>query len=448
MQADRMRETRRQNMNVKRRDFLKSAGLGAAALSTWPFVSSCSRSGRRPNIVLIMADDVGYEGFGCYGSTTYRTPHIDRLAETGVRFDRCYATPLCTPSRVQLMTGKYNFRNYGEFGGLPPGETTFAHLLRDAGYKTYVAGKWQLSGRIEGANYQGPGTSPRDAGFDDFCLWQVDRVGSRYWDPVLNANGHELEGLEGEYGPDVVCDHLMDFIRAHQDERFFVYYPMILVHSPFVPPPSTDPSPEERFSADRKHFKGMIEHLDRIVGRIVIQLEELGLAEDTLILFSGDNGTARGISSNLRSRTIVGDKGETTDAGTHVPLVLNWKGHSAEGAICDDLVDFTDFLPTLLDAAGTESPPDFPVDGRSFLPQVLGKRGNPRDWVFCHYDPRWGNWSKRRYVQNKEWKLYDDGRLFDLGKDILEKNPVDVREVGPEVQRILNEFEAVLSRMK
>ena len=123
-------------MSIKRREFLKSVGLGASALSMWPYLSSCSLSKKKPNIVLIMADDVGYEGFSCYGSSTYQTPFVDELARTGIRFDHCYSTPLCTPSRVQMMTGKYNFRNYTEFGTLAQGETTFAHLLKGAGYKT------------------------------------------------------------------------------------------------------------------------------------------------------------------------------------------------------------------------------------------------------------------------------------------------------------------------
>jgi arylsulfatase A len=435
-------------LNPKRREVLKSVGYGAAALSMWPYLSSCKPSRKQPNIVLIMADDVGYEGFSCYGSSTYQTPNIDGLARSGIRFDRCYSTPLCTPSRVQIMTGKYNFRNYTEFGSLPQGETTFAHLLRQAGYKTCVAGKWQLIGHFEGSNYRGIGTYPNDAGFDDYCLWQVDKLGSRYWNPVLNKNGQYLENLEGKYGPDVICDHINNFVKKHRDDLFFVYYPMILSHFPFVRTPASHPSLEEQSVGDNRYFKEMVEYMDKIVGRIVDNLEKLGLREDTLVLFTADNGTMNGISSQIGNRTVNGAKGQTIDAGTHVPLMANWKGNAPEGAACDDLIDFTDFFPTLLDAAGANAPSGLKLDGQSFLSQLVGEKGNPRDWIFCHYDPRWGNFPKKRYVQNKDWKLYDDGSFFNLRADILEKNPLNRLQLNPDVQDIIKNFENVLSRMK
>jgi arylsulfatase A-like enzyme len=395
-----------------------------------------------------MTDDVGYEGFGCYGSKTYQTPHIDALAGSGIRFDHCYSSPLCTPSRMQLMTGKYNFRNYTEFGTLPPAERTFGHLFQEAGYKTCAAGKWQLVGHYEGSNYRGDGTYPSEAGFDDYCLWQVDQLGSRYWNPVINRNGSDVENTEGKYGPDIICDHINQFIEEQAGQPFFVYYPMILPHSPFHPAPSSRPSSEERFTNDRKHFKEMVEYVDEIVGRIVRNLDTLGLRENTLILFTSDNGTARGITSTIGDQTIVGAKGIPTLAGTHVPLIANWKGRIPEGKACDDLIDFTDFLPTLLEAAGEEVPSDFTSDGRSFCPQLLGKKGEPRDWVFCHYDPRWGNRPKSRYVHDKTWKLYDDGRIFNLETDPLEERPLSREQLGDSAQALIDNFEGVLLRMK
>ena len=435
-------------MDIKRREFLKSLGLGITSLSIWPHLFSCRRSGQRPNIILVMADDVGYEGFSCYGSKTYQTPHVDDLARTGIRFDHCYSTPLCTPSRIQIMTGKYNFRNYKEFGSLPPGETTFAHYLKNSGYKTCVAGKWQLTGHYEGSNYKGKGTYPTDAGFDDFCLWQIDKLGSRYWNPIINQNGRYMENLEGKYGPDVICDFIINFIKEHKNEPFFIYYPMILPHFPFIRTPASNPLPEERFIKDNKHFKQMVEYVDIIVGRIKKNLDELGLRENTLVLFTGDNGTMRGISSQIDNQTIIGAKGLTTNAGTHVPLIANWKGTIPEGLVKDDLIDFTDFLPTLLDAAEVKALSDQKLDGRSFFQQLLGNNGSPRDWIFCHYDPRWGNWPKKRYVQNKTWKLYDDGRIFNLQMDPLEENPLNRIQLKTDVLNIIKQFEDVLNQMK
>ena len=144
----------------------------------------------------------------------------------------------------------------------------------------------------------------------------------------------------------------------------------------------------------------------------------------------------------------IGAKGRTTDAGTHVPLVANWKGTAPAGVVCDDLIDFTDFLSTLLDAVELEIPSGFVHDGLSFLPQIKGEEGNPRRWIFCHYDPKWGNRPKRRYVQNKKWKLYEDGRFFNLEVDILEKNPLDRNKLSRDVQKIIKEFEEVLANMR
>jgi arylsulfatase A-like enzyme len=374
-----------------------------------------------PNILLIMADDLGYEGLSCNGSTTYMTPALDELARSGVRFTHCYSTPLCTPSRVQLLTGKYSFRNYLEFGTLPPGETTMAHLLREAGYATCVAGKWQLVGHYAGSRYKGEGTLPDEAGFDEHCLWQVDRLGSRYWNPVIQQNGVLREGLQDGYGPDVVCDFILDFIKRYRSKPFFVYYPMILTHAPFVATPLSAPGIEMRDTRDTAYFREMVSYADRLIGRIVRRLDELGLRDETLILFTCDNGSPRSIVSRLGERVIQGGKGYTTDAGTHVPLIANWRGYAPAGLTCDDLIDFTDFLPTLLDAVGASLPQN--ADGRSFFPQILGKRGRPRDWIFCHYDPRWGEWALKRFARDKRWKLYGDGMLYDLENDPLEMRP-------------------------
>ncbi len=433
-------------MNTNRRKFLKTVGAGASLLPVWPHLFSCSRSGKKPNIILIMADDVGFEGFGCYGSSTYKTPNVDKLARNGIRFSHCYSTPLCTPSRVQIMTGKYNFRNYSEFGSLPAGETTFANLLKKVGYKTCVAGKWQLSGL---STKSMKGTHPNDAGFDDYCLWQTDKLGSRYWNPVINKNGNYPEDMKGKYGPDVICSFINNFIKEQKDKPFFVYHPMILPHFPFMRTPTTSPAPEEQFIDNRKHFGEMVEYTDEIVGRILKNLDNLGLRENTLILFTGDNGTMRGISSQVNGKTITGGKGNTTDAGTHVPLVAGWKGKIPEGVVCDDLIDFTDFLPTLLDAAGENIQSGFIHDGRSFLPQLSGKEGNPRDWVFCHYEPKWGRWKTTltRFVHNKEWKLYEDGRIFDIKADILENNPLSQNQLNAEVQNLIKKFGDVLAQM-
>jgi arylsulfatase A len=192
----------------------------------------------------------------------------------------------------------------------------------------------------------------------------------------------------------------------------------------------------------------MVTYLDKLVGKIVNKLDEQGLLENSLIFFVGDNGTPREITSKLGDISIEGGKGNTTNAGTHVPFIVNWKGNTQSGMVCDDLIDFTDFLPTILQAANIKNPSDFIKDGVSFFPQLLGQKGNPRDWIFCHYDPKWGQWELKRYVQDKRWKLYQDGIFFDLQNDPLEENPMKPEQLSEEVKNIKRKFEQVLSKMK
>lgn len=415
---------------IGRREFIKATGLAAASLAMPSCISSSAQhSGTacrdKTNIILIMADDLGCECLGCYGNTSYKTPFLDELAQIGMRFDHCYSQPLCTPSRVKIMTGQYNSRNYTEFGVLDPKQKTFGHLLQKAGYATCVVGKWQLYGSVnQRQEVRGTGAYPDRAGFDEFCLWQITRRGSRYKDPLIVQNEESRDDLKGKYGPDVFCEYILDFVERHRDKPFFVYYPMVLVHSPFVPTPDSQDWSKNKHKNDRKYFSDMVTYMDKIVGRIVGKVDELGLRENTLILFTGDNGTSRGIRSRIGDRIVRGGKGQTTDAGTHVPLIANCKGAVPAGKVCSDLIDFSDFFPTFVDIAGAKPPQHVPIDGRSFLAQLHGKKGDPREWVFCHYEPKWGKWKRKRFVRDKRRKLYASGQLFDLQADPLEENPI------------------------
>ena len=375
-----------------------------------------------PNIILIMADDLGYETLECNGGTSYQTPNLNQLATEGMRFTHAYATPLCTPSRVQIMTGQYNFRNYERFGYLNPKEKTFANFLQDAGYATAVAGKWQLEGEENG---------PYPFGFDAYCLWQLTRgdFWYRYKDPVIYQNGEKLDSLEGKYGPDVFTDFILDYIekQSQQPRPFLVYYPMCLVHDPFQPTPAMESFGTYEIEGlnDTTYFRNMMGYMDRQIGKIVAKLDSLRLRENTLVIFTGDNGTDRNVVSYMGNKAIRGDKGYTTDAGTHVPLIASWKGIIPEGEISDDLVDFTDFLPTLLEVARVDIPDTFVADGHSFLPQLQGKTGDPREWIFCDYDPQWSNFTARRYAQDKQYKLYENGEFYHFTTDWQEEQPLD-----------------------
>ncbi len=399
-----------------------------------------------PNVVLIFADDVGLEAFGCYGGTSYETPNVDALAESGMRFTHAFSTPLCTPSRVKLMTGRSNARNYVHFSILDRDEVTFAHLLRDAGYATGIAGKWQLYAADTYGERAGTGTHPRDAGFDAWCMWQVTKVGSRFSDPLLERDGEGPAVVKGAYGPEVFCDYLLDFIEEHRDERFLAYYPMALLHKPFVRTPL---SPKRETADEQTYFADMVAYLDHNVGRIVAKLDELGLRGNTLLIFTSDNGTHSKIVSRMGDREVRGGKGTTTDAATRVPFLVSWPGAVEAGGVCDDLVDLSDVLPTLSEACELELPKKLVLDGRNFLPQLRGDRGNPREWIRCYYNPRPGNkkFPERRYARDRRYKLYGDGRFYDLTLDADEASPLKESEIGPKARRARAKLERAIETM-
>ncbi len=398
----------------------------------------------RPNVILIMADDVGYECFGCYGSKQYRTPNIDRLAGRGVRFTHCYSQPLCTPSRVKIMTGMSNVKNYSAFSVLNSDQRTIGQYFQEAGYKTCVAGKWQLLGAEHyKERFRFKGSWPEQAGFDRICLWQVDKLGSRFWQPLLYIDGtnRQFEG-ENQYGPEIATEHILDFMTEQRQRPFFVYYPMILVHNPFLPTPD---SQSKKSKDKQRNFEDMVAYMDKLVGRIVKKTEELGIAQNTLIMFTGDNGTNKRIRSRLHGVEIVGGKGKTTDAGTRVPLVAFWSGVTPKGRVCEDLVDFSDFLPTCLETAGMEVPKG--LDGQSFLPQLRGEPGTPRQWVYCYYCPRPERTEPKRFVRDKRWKLYGDGSFFDVEHDTLEERPLGDESLAPKAAAAKRRLQAAIASM-
>ncbi|MDO7172397.1 sulfatase-like hydrolase/transferase [Mariniflexile sp. AS56] len=428
-------------------------------------VSLFSQEAKKPNIILIMADDVSWNCFGTYGAEDYKTPNIDALASKGIKFNHCYSTPICTPSRVKIMTGQYNFRNYTYFGYLNPKDKTFGHLMKDAGYKTAIAGKWQLNGLYHNAEGSLDANRPQKAGFDESYLWQVTTQkrgvngGERFWSPPLERNGKRISIKEnmGKYGPDIMSDFVCDFIEKNKDEPFFVYYPTVLVHSPFVPTPETignRPRGQEANKAPKEanfkkaNYVAMINYLDKIVGKIVKKVEEVGQLENTIILFTSDNGT-ESIISKWKGQNIEGAKGETVDMGTHVPLVAYWKGHTPKGLVSDDLIDFADFYTTFAQAASLKMTDQDPIDGRSFLPQLQGEIGKPRDWVFWHYQPYWGNIGKyvgAQFVRNQEYKLYRDGGMYHIPSDIHEKKNLLLEEQSTSVKNAKGNLQKVLDQ--
>ena len=442
------------SMSPTRREFLRSLAGTAALLGLLPHPLAQARE-RRPNIVLIMADDMGYECVSAYGSAL-QTPHLDRAASRGILFTQAHSQPLCTPTRVQIMTGYYNHRNYEAFGYLNPKQTTFAQQLRGAGYATCIAGKWQLSGDA---------STVHSFGFDEHCLWNMhayrEGEGSpsamepetwrkRYRDPCLYRNGEWIRPGKDAYGPDVCCDFLLSFIERHRDQPFLAYYPMILVHSPFEPTPHSQDwdAADDKTNTKEKHFADMVAYTDHLVGRIQSKLEELGLMEDTVLLFTGDNGTHCSLQTPQKDgSSLQGGKGLTVDLGTHVPLIA-WGKDVVRGVRNDALVDFTDVFPSLLEIAAVASPASLALDGFSLVPILTGSdpKGK-RDAVFCFYDPRWGVGRKKRvFARDDRHKLYTDGSFYDLSEDPFENQDLSREKLKRKQKKAKDRLQSILDR--
>lgn len=393
--------------------------------------TSESKTAGKPNLVIILIDDFGYECVGANGGESYKTPVMDQLAATGVRFTECHAQPLCTPTRVQMMTGINNRNNYSHFGHLDPSQTTFGNLLKNAGFATCIAGKWQLDNGPAGI---------KKFGFDEFALWQLETKGSRYKAPKLEINGKTYSGEKNEYGPDVVSDFALDFMTRKKDVPFFLYYPMMLTHSPFDATPDSpdylesisgesegESGAKKSKSKDGKdvgHFPDMVAYTDKLIGKLIAKLDELKLRDKTLVLILGDNGTAKGMPSKFQGREVHGAKGSPTMWGTRVPCIASWPNHIASGKVSSDLIDTTDFLPTICEATSTKVPEELNIDGRSFLSQLRGEKGNPRECLYVWYNDDGGANAEFEFAHDGKYKLYTNGKFYNVEKDDKEKSPL------------------------
>ena len=380
------------------------------------------------NVILIMADDSAADNYGCYGSTFFQTPRLDALAKNGARFTHCYSEPVCTSSRVKIMTGRDGIRNYSAFGALDRDEVTFGTMMKKADYATAVAGKWQLHGGERGS------LAPA-CGFDTYCLWNYPGTSrERYWKPSIMQDGELLKTTNEDYGPDIFTDFLIDFIVSNKDRPFFAYYPMVLVHSPFPRTPDSEPAPKGLSGKQLtlRHFQDMTRYADKCVGRIVDALNEHGLRENTVLIYTTDNGTGRSLTYPFQGEQRTGEKAWATDGGTHAPLIINCPKTVVPGTVCHDIVDFSDVLPTIADITGAKLPA-VELDGRSFWPQCQGRRGNPREWIFQYYYPKFKEAAKPHgqgvngleiiWAQNQNYKLYRDGSLY-ATSDRYEKSPL------------------------
>jgi arylsulfatase A len=413
--------------------------------------ASTPASGVRPNIIVFMADDLGWECFDIYGESDHNTPYISRMAAEGIKFANFHSQPLCTPSRVQIMSGQYNHRNYTTFGNYVP-DKSFATFFRQAGYKTCISGKWQLDYRDRTASYVP--RRPHALGFDEWLLWNVDQQGSRYWNPVLvtttPSNGFNyVTTTEEDYGPDLVNEFMNNFATAAADngDPFFIYCPLIDPHSPFVIPP-------DGMGSNTIEHQAMVEYLDKLVGQTLEMIRNHpNMANNTLVFITGDNGTNKGITTQFNGASYAGGKGGTFDPGTHVPAVAWGMKNMVTNTVCDDLVDLTDILATICDVAGVPIDQDYIIDGRSFRSKLLGESRDPRRWVYGWYTNKDGV-LQHAWARNKHYKLYEtglpgsrSGNFYDVINDDREVSPLPPPPAGSRLEALKAEFQAVLDRM-
>lgn len=372
-------------------------------------ISGPMAAATQPNIILILADDLGLDGVGCYGSDKHKTPAIDKLAESGMRFETCYAAPLCGPSRCLLMTGRHAFRTGGitnqSWRHAGPGaksadENPVAKLVKQAGYATGMAGKWRQVGE-----------TPRDWGFDEYLTDPT--AGGWYWKSDLLKHDGPVTLPAGAYAPDKVHEFALDFINRHKEKPFFFYYSMHHVHGPIQRTPDSE---EGRKSADAL-YEDNIRYMDKQVASVIAELEKLKLREKTLVIFTGDNGTALTFPSTIHGRMIHGKKGSMLEGGSRVPFIASWPGTTPVGKVCKDIVTFADPHATVVELAGGKLPDGMKFDGQSIAAQLRGETGTPREYAYVQLGRNW-------FVRNAGFKMDQTGTLFDMSDAPFAEKPV------------------------
>lgn len=386
---------------------------------------------QKPNIIFILADDLGYAEVSCYGSDKYQTPNIDKLAAEGIRFTNAFANPLCGPSRAIILSGRYPFRTGGtnqDACGLikPSAETMMPVYLKQAGYVTTMIGKFgQMS------------FEPSDWGFDDYLRYKGSGI---YWNTqekgkTYTQNGVEKELKDNEYMPDLMHNQVVEFIAKNKDKPFFVFYSFSHVHTEILPTPDSKPGSKNIYADN-------VSYMDKLVGKLRNELDRLKLSDNTILVFFSDNGTATGQSDNatIGGRRLSGQKGSMLEGGSLEPLIVFWPGVTPAGKVSHDLISSTDFLPTFSEIAGVMLPKDKILDGISFNAQLHGKKGNPRSSVFVQLANMW-------WVRNKDWKLNEKDELFDMSKAPFEEIAVPADTKNPEAIAARKNLQAELERL-
>ncbi len=457
--------------SISRRQFIQQIGFGAA-LSIPALAATESAISRPPNIIFIMADDLGYGHLGCYGQTKIATPNLDRMAEEGMRFTQCYAgAPVCAPSRSTLMTGLHAGHTpiRGNSGGIPleSEDVTVAELLKKDGYHTGLFGKW-------GLGEHGTDGVPYKQGFDEFFGW-LHQIHAHFYYPEYlwhNDTKYVLEGNDGQsgqYAHDVIMDKAMDFIRRQSQEQenpFFLYLPLAIPHYELLVPEESleiykGKFPETPYTGrgrgvgyprdyaaqetPKAAIAAMITHMDKNIGRLFSLLKELDLDQDTIVFFTSDNGPSYGPGAPdffNASGGLRGVKASLYEGGIRVPMIVRQPGKIAAGSETGHPCYFPDILPTLSQLAGRKAPQD--IDGLSFVPTLYSDHQD-KTHEFMYWElgdsraVRMGNWKAIQTLdkQNREQKL----ELYNLETDPKEQKEISEKypQIVQEVRRLLKE---------
>lgn len=432
----------------------------------------------QPNIVFILADDLGYGDLSCYGQQHFQTPNLDKMAARGMRFTQHYSgTTVCAPSRCSLMTGKHTghtairgnkeWQPEGQFP-MAGSEITVAELLKQAGYVTGAFGKW-------GLGFVGTEGDPNQQGFDEFYGYNCQRMAHNYYPGHLWDNSLKVEILEnsgdkfGVYAPKLIHERALQFIEKNKDKPFFLFYPNIIPHAELLLPEENLAEyrgkfqPENAFKGAEpgdKYFReggygtqpeghaafaAMVTLLDKQVGEILGKLKELGLEKNTLVIFSSDNGPHRegGADPDYfdSNGVLKGYKRDLYEGGIRVPMIAFWEGKIVAGSTSEHISAFWDFLPTITEVAGIKTPEN--IDGISYLPSLLGKEQKQHEFLYWEFHESEG----RQAVRKGDWKLVSyqvlnpektTVQLFNLEEDISEEN--DVADKYPEIVKELSEL--------
>ncbi len=405
----------------------------------------------KPNIIFILADDLGFAEIGANGSDRYKTPNIDSLAKTGIRFNHFYTAPLCGPSRALILTGRYGFRSgavtqdacasiirTGE-----KAEVMIPTVLKKAGYTTAMIGKW---GQIL------PSGDAAEWGFDHVMSYKASGI---FWNKTAAAawvKKYELAGDKGaddgvranpgpyninekklmmtdtEYMPDMMQANAIEFINANKAKPFFLYYSLSFVHSQILPTPDSK-LPAPGTDAQARHvqlYHDNVTYMDKLIGKLLAELDRLKLRDNTVIFFMGDNGTAKAAAdlATIGGRRIIGQKGGMEEGGGLVPFIINWPGVTPAGKLNENLTDASDLLPTWAEIAGAPLPGNRVIDGKSLLPQIKGATDSPRTWAFTQLGANY-------HVREAGWKINQAGQLFDMKNAPFEEIPVPADSKDP-----------------